>query len=186
MTELLGSTPSQTVGPYLHMGLPWQDGPYVVAEGTPGAVWIRGAVCDGAGEPIPDALVETWQANRDGRFDHPDDPRGAVAGWRGFGRSDTLDGGVFAIHTVVPGALPGPHGTIQAPHIDVSVFARGMLNRVVTRIYFPEFTDANAVDPVLSQVQQDRRGTLIAQRTQHGYRFDVRIQGEGETVFFDV
>jgi protocatechuate 3,4-dioxygenase, alpha subunit len=182
----LGSTPSQTVGPYLHIGLTWEDGAYVVPEGTPGAVWIRGRVYDGDQELITDAVVETWQADADGRFDHPDDPRGAVAGWRGFGRSDTLDGGEFAIHTVLPGALPVGDGGIQAPHIDVSVFARGMLNRVVTRIYFPEFGDANGADPVLAAVPARRRDTLIARRTEDGYSFDVYLQGEGETVFFDV
>ncbi len=176
MTEL-ATTPSQTVGPYLHIGLTWNDGPYVVPEGTPGAVWLRGSVLDGAGEVITDALVETWQADPDGRFDHPDDPRG-TSGWRGFGRSDTRDGG-YAIHTVLPGALPG-----QAPHIDVSVFARGLLHRVVTRVYFPEHEHAD--DPVLASVPPERRDTLIATRTDDGYRFDVRIQGDRETVFFDV
>lgn len=184
MTEL-ASTPSQTVGPYLHIGLTWADGPYVVPEGTPGAVWIRGRVLDGAGEPILDALVETWQADPEGRFDHPDDPRGAVAGFRGFGRSDTRSG-EYAIHTVVPGAVPGPDSAAQAPHVDVSVFARGMLHRTVTRIYYPEHTGAHTTDPVLRSVPTDRRHTLIATRTDDGYRFDVRLQGERETVFFDV
>jgi protocatechuate 3,4-dioxygenase, alpha subunit len=184
-SELLGSTPSQTVGPYLHIGLTWDDGPYVVPEGTPGAVWIRGTLYDGAGEAITDGMIETWQADAEGRFDHPDDPRGAVPGFRGFGRSDTTSG-EFAILTVVPGAVPGLDGEPQAPHIDVSVFARGMLHRTVTRIYFPEHADANVADPVLRTVPEERRGTLIATRTDDGYRFDVRIQGEGETVFFDV
>ncbi|MPY78950.1 MAG: protocatechuate 3,4-dioxygenase subunit alpha [Actinophytocola sp.] len=165
----LPTTPSQTVGPYLHIGLTWDDGPYVVPEGTPGAVWLRGTVFDGAGQVITDALVETWQADVDGRFD---------PGWRGFGRSDTRDGG-YAIHTVLPGAVPG-----QAPHIDVSVFARGLLHRVVTRIYFPEHEHSD--DPVLASVPPERHDTLIATRTDDGYRFDVRIQGERETVFFDV
>lgn len=176
----LASTPSQTVGPYLHIGLTWDDGPYVVPKGTPGAVWLYGTVLDGAGEVVTDALVETWQADADGRFDHPDDPCGPAAGWRGFGRNDTRDGG-YAIHTVVPGGLPG-----QAPHVDVSVFARGLLHRVVTRIYFPEHADQHGEDPVLLSVPPERRDTLIATRTGDGYRFDVRIQGERETVFFDV
>ncbi|MGH3517805.1 MAG: protocatechuate 3,4-dioxygenase subunit alpha [Haloechinothrix sp.] len=187
---VLFSTPSQTVGPYLHIGLTWADGAYVVPEGTPGAVWIRGRVFDGAGEVITDAMVETWQADPDGRFDHPDDPRfgqrsGPAAGFRGFGRSDTREGG-FAIHTVLPGPVPGLDGEPQGPHIDVSVFARGMLHRTVTRIYFPEHGEANAADPVLRSVQADRRETLIATRTDDGYTFDVRIQGDRETVFFDV
>ncbi|PRX47196.1 protocatechuate 3,4-dioxygenase alpha subunit [Prauserella shujinwangii] len=177
----LGSTPSQTVGPYLSLGLPWPDGPAVVEDGTPGAVWIRGTIIDGAGTPVPDALVETWQADPNGRFDHPDDPRGAQPGFRGFGRCPTDDNGEYAIRTVLPGALPD-----EAPHIDVSVFARGLLHRVVTRVYFPDHADAHADDPVLAAVPEERRHTLIATRTEDGYRFDVRLQGAGETVFFDV
>lgn len=175
------STPSQTVGPFLSIGLPWPDGPAVVADGTEGAVWIRGTVTDGAGAPVPDALVETWQADQHGRFDHPADPREAQPGFRGFGRCPTDGDGEYAIRTLLPGALPG-----QAPHIDVSVFARGLLHRVVTRIYFPDHADAHAGDPVLTAVPAERRDTLVAARTADGYRFDVRLQGEGETVFFDV
>jgi protocatechuate 3,4-dioxygenase alpha subunit len=180
------TTPSQTVGPYLAIGLPWEDGPTVVPEGTADAVWIRGVVRDGAGEPIPDALIETWQADPNGRFDHPDDPRGRVAGFRGFGRCPTEPDGSYRILTLLPGAVPGRGGKSQAPHIDVSVFARGMLNRVVTRIYFPENAGANGADEVLNSVPEDRRATLIATKSEDGYRFDVRLQGEGETVFFDV
>lgn len=180
------TTPSQTVGPYLAIGLPWEDGPTVVPEGTPGAVWIRGTVTDGAGAPIPDAMIETWQADGHGRFDHPDDPRGRVSGFRGFGRCATDPDGHYAILTVLPGPVPGNDGKAQAPHIDVSLFARGLLDRVVTRIYFPENAEANAADGVLGSVPGDRRGTLVATRTDDGYRFDVRLQGEGETVFFDV
>ncbi|WP_158887755.1 protocatechuate 3,4-dioxygenase subunit alpha [Amycolatopsis anabasis] len=180
------TTPSQTVGPYLSIGLPWPDGVDAVPEGTPGAVWIRGRVLDGAGEPVPDALVETWQADANGRFDHPDDPRGAVAGFRAFGRCPTEPDGSYRIRTIVPGAVPGRDGREQAPHIDVSVFARGLLDRVVTRIYFPEHAEANAADEVLAAVPADRRATLIAVSAEDGYRFDVRLQGEGETVFFDV
>ncbi|MTD52762.1 protocatechuate 3,4-dioxygenase subunit alpha [Amycolatopsis pithecellobii] len=175
------STPSQTVGPYLAIGLPWEDGPTVVSAGTPGAVWIRGTVYDGNGDVVPDALVETWQADPDGRFDHPDDPRGRVPGFRGFGRCPTGSDGTYGILTQVPGALQG-----QAPHIDVSVFARGLLNRVVTRIYFADKAAENAADEVLRSVPEERRHTLVAQKTEDGYRFDVRLQGEGETVFFDV
>jgi protocatechuate 3,4-dioxygenase alpha subunit len=180
--SVFGSTPSQTVGPYLGLGLPWPDGPEVVEADAPGAVWIRGTVRDGAGAPVPDALIETWQADSHGRFDHPDDRRGTGSGgFRGFGRCPTSDDGTYGIHTVVPGALPG-----QAPHIDVSVFARGLLHRVVTRIYFADHAEVNATDEVLASVPAARRDTLIAVRTEDGYRFDVRLQGEGETVFFDV
>jgi len=176
-----GLTPSQTVGPYLGIGLPWPDGPDVVPPGTPGLFEIVGTVSDGHGDPVPDAMIETWQADPDGRFDHPDDPRGRAAGWRGFGRSATDAAGGYVIRTVLPGALPG-----EAPHLDVSVFARGLLDRVVTRIYFPDHAGAHAADPVLASVPEGRRATLVAVRTEGGYRFDVRLQGPGETVFFDV
>ena len=194
-------TPSQTIGPFLAIGLPWPDGPFVVPEGTPGAITIGGVVLDGAGEPVPDALIETWQAAPDGSFAHPDDPRGPGAAWRpgagagsgfrGFGRCPTDAGGRYRIITLRPGALPGPGGRTEAPHIDVSVFARGLLDRVVTRIYFPDETAANAADPVLAAITAgDRRATLIAV-TEPGagpgtFRFDIRLQGGRETVFFDV
>ncbi len=187
-------TPSQTVGPYLAIGLPWPDGPYVVPVGTPGAITITGLVFDGAGQPLPDAMVETWQADADGRFDHQGDPsgdpRGAAPprtqGFRGFGRSATDADGQYRIVTVKPGPVPAPAGGQQAPHLDVSVFSRGLLDRVVTRIYFADEAAANAADPVLGSVPADRRGTLIAQGGDHDYRFDIRLQGAAETVFFDV
>ena len=191
----LGVTPSQTVGPFLAIGLPWPDGPSVVPAGTPGAVVISGQVFDGAGAPVPDALVETWQADPDSRFDHPDDPRGAarpaVAGFRGFGRSATAIDGTYRICTLRPGPLPAAGGKTEAPHLDVSVFARGLLDRVVTRIYFPDETEANASDPVLAAIADPvRRSTLIAVADPAGpptaFRFDIHLQGERETVFFDV
>jgi protocatechuate 3,4-dioxygenase alpha subunit len=190
----LTQTPSQTVGPFLALGLPWPDGPYVVPEGTDGAIRITGRVLDGAGDPVPDALVETWQAAPDGTFDHPDDPRGAGPAWshgfRGFGRSATDPAGRYFIATVKPGRVQLPDGRPQAPHLDVSVFARGLLDRVVTRIYFPDEQDANEADPVLGTVDGDRRATLIAvQEPGAGpavLRFDIRLQGPKETVFFDV
>ncbi|MGW0521944.1 protocatechuate 3,4-dioxygenase subunit alpha [Crossiella sp. NPDC003009] len=182
------STPSQTVGPYLALGLEWPDGPDVISPNMPDAVWLRGTVRDGAGEPVPDAVIETWQADADGRFNHPADPRGAVAspGFRGFGRCTTAADGSYGIRTVVPGAVPAEAGLVQAPHIDVSVLARGLLHRVVTRIYFPEHAEMHRSDPVLCSVPEHRRATLIAERTGDGYRFDVRLQGGQETVFFDV
>jgi protocatechuate 3,4-dioxygenase alpha subunit len=163
-------TPSQTVGPYFAIGLPWPDGPDVVPDGD---VRIRGRILDGERAPIPDALVETWQADPSGRYE--------VEGFRGFGRCPTDEDGAYAIRTVKPGAVNG-----QAPHIAVSVFARGLLNRVVTRVYFPEDADAHASDPVLSGLDEDARATLIAVRDGDGYRFDVRLQGPDETVFFAV
>jgi protocatechuate 3,4-dioxygenase, alpha subunit len=179
-------TPSQTVGPYLSIGLPWPDGPFVVEEGVPGAFWLHGVVTDGAGDPVPDALVETWQADPGGRFDHPDDPRGAVPGFRGFGRCPTDDSGRYAIRTLKPGPVPGYDGTPQAPHIDVSVFARGLLHRVVTRVYFADEEAANETDAVLGGVPALRRGTLLGVPDPTGYRFDIRLQGDDETVFFSV
>jgi protocatechuate 3,4-dioxygenase, alpha subunit len=193
-----GITPSQTVGPFLAIVLPWPEGPFVVPPDTPGAIVIVGRVLDGAAEPVPDALVETWQADPASRFDHPDDPRGpasaAVAGFRGFGRCPTDAQGNYRIVTVRPGPLPCPDGGTEAPHIDVSVFARGLLDRVVTRIYFADQAAANAADPVLAAIAEPwRRGTLVAAAepgsTPGGgteFRFDIRLQGERETVFFDV
>jgi protocatechuate 3,4-dioxygenase, alpha subunit len=182
---MIGCTPSQTVGPFLGLGLPWADGPDAVADGTPGAFWLRGVILDGAGEPVPDALVETWQADPDGRFDHPDDPRGArrTPGFRGFARCPTDTQGRYAIRTVRPGRVPGPDGGRQAPHIDVTVLARGLLDRVVTRVYFPDEA-ANADDPVLALVDPVRRATLVAKEAADGFVFDIRLQGDDETVFF--
>jgi protocatechuate 3,4-dioxygenase, alpha subunit len=186
-------TPSQTVGPFLAIGLPWQDGPFVVPPGTPGAITITGRIFDANGEALPDALVETWQAGPDSGFAHPDDPRGAAGPrsdqFRGFGRSATSAEGLYHILTLRPGPLPCPDGGTEAPHIDVSVFSRGLLDRVVTRIYFADEAAANAADPVLASVDPDRRATLIA-TTEPGrpdeFRFDIRLRGDRETVFFDV
>jgi protocatechuate 3,4-dioxygenase alpha subunit len=185
----LHTTPSATVGPYLSIGLTWEDGPYAVDPETPGAIWLRGVVYDGNGEVVPDALVETWQADPDGRFDHPDDPRGRAAtpGFRGFGRAQTVDGGEYAVCTLKPGRVPDDEGGLQAPHVDVSIFARGLLDRVVTRIYFADEPEANAEDPVLNSLPDDAaRQTLLAQPTGDGYRLDIRLQGDGETVFFTI
>ena len=180
------TTPSQTVGPFLSIALSWPDGHRVVPEGTPGAFWLRGRVLDGAGEPVIDALVETWQADPAGRFAHPDDPRGAVGEFRGFGRSETRSGG-YALHTVKPGRVPDGRGGLQAPHIDVSVFARGLLDRVVTRICFADEPDANAQDDVLASLPDDTaRATLLAQPSSDGYRLDLVLQGADETVFFRI
>lgn len=181
-----GTTPSQTVGPFFSVGLPWEDGPFVVPEGTRGAIRIRGRVFDGAGEPVPDALVETWQADPDGRFDHPDDPRGRVAGFRGFARCPTGADGSWEIVTLKPGRVPGADGAAQAPHLAVSLFARGLLNRVVTRIYFGDEPEANAADPVLALLDPDRRATLVAAPADGGYALDFHLQGARETAFFHV
>ena len=167
----LGTTPSQTVGPYLAIGLPWPDGPDVVPEGTPGRIRVHGRVLDGAGDPVGDALIETWQADPDGKFG---------TAFRGFGRCPTDEEGAWEVFTLKPGRL----GDGQAPHVDVNVFARGMLNRCVTRIYFAD--EDNTGDPVLESVPEARRTTLVARPEADGYRFDVYLQGERETVFFKV
>ena len=182
-----GCTPSQTIGPFLSITLPWPDGPDVVADGTADAIRIVGRLTDGAGEPIPDGLIEIWQADPAGRFAHPDDPRGPVAaGFRGFGRCPTDANGEFWFRTLKPGPLPAESGT-EAPHIDVSVFARGLLNRLVTRIYFPDEDEANASDPVLATLVSADRELLTARPEPDGaLRFDIRLQGEGETPFFRV
>lgn len=199
----LGLTPSQTVGPFLSIGLTWTDGD-AVPEGTPGSFVLHGRVLDGAGSPVGDGMVETWQADPDGFFDHPDGhvdhaeghvdhpdavrPRGdGTAPGRGFGRCLTGPDGGWSVRTVRPGRLPAPGGGEEAPHLDVSVFARGLLDRVVTRVYFADEPDANAADPVLALVPPARRATLLAQPDgEGGWRFDVRLQGPDETVFFDV
>jgi protocatechuate 3,4-dioxygenase alpha subunit len=186
---MFATTPSQTVGPFFAIGLPWAGGPYAVAEGTLGAIRIAGTVYDGAGEPVPDHLIETWQADPEGRFAdlHGHGEPSELEGFRGFARSAAEDGaGSFQIITVKPGPVVGPDGATQAPHIDVSVFARGLLRRCVTRIYFADEPAANDADLVLSRVPADRVQTLLAQPTGDGYRFDIRLQGPGETVFFDI
>jgi protocatechuate 3,4-dioxygenase alpha subunit len=185
-------TPSQTIGPFFALddpgALPWPDGPYVVPEGTRGAFRLEGRVLDGAGAPVPDGLVETWQADPDGRFAHPDDPRGAVErpGFRGFGRCATDADGRFFILTVKPGAVPAPDGRPQAPHLDLSVFARGLNDRLVTRVYFADERRRNASDPVLASLPEPARATLLAEPVDGGYRFDLHLQGEHETAFFDL
>ena len=184
------TTPSQTVGPYFAIGLPWERGPRAVADEVPGAIRIAGVVHDGAGEPVPDSLIETWQADPEGRFAdlHGHGGPSALPGFRGFARCGREDGdGSFEISTVKPGPVPGPGDTTQAPHVAVSVFARGMLQRCVTRIYFADEEAANAADPILARVPPERRATLLARPEGDGrYRFDIHLQGPDETVFFAV
>ena len=178
----LPRTPSQTVGPFFAIALRWPDGPQVVPDGTPGAFWIRGRLIDGAGAPITDGVIETWQPDPGGRFPTDPDP----SAFRGFGRSDTDADGRWQIHTIKPGRAPDARGRPAAPHIRVTAFARGLLKPVWTRIYFRDEAEANASDGVLQLVEPARRATLIADPAEDGYRFDIRLQGPDETVFFDV
>jgi protocatechuate 3,4-dioxygenase alpha subunit len=156
-------TPSQTVGPFFAIGLRETVGPHAVPEGTPGAMRISGQVFDGDGAPVPDALVELWQ------------PEGVC-------RCATDEEGHFAVLTVKPA---GDAFAIGAPHIDLAVFARGLLDHLVTRLYFPQEAEANAADPLLTSLTPEQRSTLIATHDEGGLRFDIHLQGPRETVFFD-
>jgi protocatechuate 3,4-dioxygenase alpha subunit len=181
-----GRTPSQTVGPYFSIGMTWDDGPYSVADGAPGSTWIRGAVFDGENAPVPDAIVETWQADPDGRFPGRGEPA-RPDGFRGFARCPTDTSGRYAIRTLRPGAVRAPDGSLEAPHLDVSIFARGLLKRLVTRIYLADNVAENAADPVLRAIDDPgRRATLVAVPDGDGYRFDIHLQGDAETVFFEI
>lgn len=190
---MLYATASQTVGPYLHIGLAdlyrddlTRDAPSLRDH----RIVIQGRVLDGLGQPVPDGMVEIWQANPHGRYDHPDDTREQLPrteGFSGFGRVPTGPDGSFRFVTVKPGAVPDVHGQPQAPHILVSVFMRGLLKHVATRLYFPDEGAANAKDDVLRQVPSERRETLIARRGENQeLHWDIVLQGEGETVFFDI
>lgn len=190
-------TPSQTVGPYFKYGLTpgdayaWNDAfsndlltPDVSGE----RIRIVGRVFDGDGKVVPDSMLEIWQADAQGRFADPQDTRGVPnSAFKGFGRCGTNPDGEFSFHTVKPGSVPGPKGKPQAPHIVMAVFARGMTQQTMTRIYF-EGDAANAADPILALVPEGRRGTLIARKDNGDatYRFDVHLQGDNETVFFDL
>lgn len=186
-------TPSQTVGPFFHDAL-MRDGvddldPEQVA-GTP--IIVEGRITDGEQAPVTDAMVEVWQTDGAGRYRHPADGRSSdiASAFVGFGRIASDDSGTYRLCTVAPGTVPGHDGTVQAPHLNIQVFARGLLDLLHTRIYLAGH-DANDADPVLATVPADRRQTLIAQRLPEvegevpRYRFDIVLQGPGETVFFD-
>ena len=200
-------TPSQTVGPFFAYGLApkgrshWDpNGSYswketvgdnlVTPDATSQKIRIEGSIVDGDGVPINDAMIEIWQADAQGRYAHArgEQPR-PNAKFSGFGRSATDKQGVYRFDTVKPGAVAGPDGKPQAPHIVVCIFSRGMLRQIYTRLYFTDEA-ANSVDPILALVPEDRHGTLIAHKeTREGlpvYRFDIRVQGDNETVFFDI
>jgi len=184
----LTPTASQTVGPYLHLGLTDRESISCVAgEGVKGErVWLAFRVLDGEGEPVPDAMIEVWQADAEGNYRNQSAPVDTAFG--GFGRQATDKDGSCTFKSIKPGTVPGPHGTIQAPHINVSVLGRGLLKRLSTRAYFTGDA-ANEEDPILALVPENRRATLFAQpdpsRT-GGWIFEIRLRGEGETVFFDV
>lgn len=188
--ERVEFTPSQTIGPFFHFALLDEDQSELVAPDDPEAIQIGGLIYDGAGEPVPDAMVEIWQANRAGRYRHPEDDREDLPledDFSGFGRCGTDDEGKFTFITVKPGPVPGADGELQAPHIDVSIFARGLLKRLVTRIYFSDEEEANSVDPILSTIEDSvQRSTLVAHPADGALRFDVHLQGDHQTVFFDV
>lgn len=190
MTEPAGLTPAQTAGPYLSIGL-LRDLiiPNVVDPGDPRALRLYGTLLDGAGDPVPDGMIEIWQANAAGRYAHPADTRAELDledGFLGFGRSGTVPDGRFEFVTIKPGPVPWPGGGMQAPHIEVGVFARGLLKHAVTRVYFPDEEAANAADPVLSRLDEAARATLVAVAEEGGFRFDIRLQGPGHTTFFAV
>ena len=201
-------TPSQTVGPFFAYGLTpkgrnqWDpNGGYSWKETvgdnlvTPDATGVRirveGRITDGDGQPINDAMIEIWQADAQGRYAHKRDDRARPnTKFTGFGRSATDKNGVYSFDTVKPGAVPGRNGTQQAPHIVVCIFSRGMLRQIYTRLYFSDEAAANGSDAILTLVPADRRATLIAHKDASGepavYRFDIRVQGDNETVFFDI
>ncbi|CAN5221395.1 protocatechuate 3,4-dioxygenase subunit alpha [soil metagenome] len=210
---LFGQTPSQTVGPFFHYGLPWKGGADLVGQSDMGArpelfpedhyvlnlappkgavsgevITLEGVVYDADGKPVPDAMIEIWQANAAGRYASPDDDRSEIPldeGFIGFGRASTSEEGLYRFKTVLPGPVPGPGNSLQAPHIAVSVFGRGVIKRLATRVYF-EDQAANRTDPILALVPAERRDTLIARKAEDTWRFDIVLQGEAETVFFDI
>ena len=194
MADKLIPTPSQTVGPFFHLGLDppeWSD----LTAGNPAGerIVIEGRVLDGDGAPVPDALIELWQANAAGRYAHPDDTqtdKPLDPNFRGFGRVATDAEGRFRVTTIKPGPVPGRGNTLQAPHINVVFFSRGLLIHLHTRIYFAG-EPANATDPLLSSIEDPAvRGTLLARCAEGSnpavYHFDIVLQGDNETAFLDI
>jgi protocatechuate 3,4-dioxygenase, alpha subunit len=206
MKPLMRETASQTAGPYVHIGLAPQQAGFEIFENNFGSVLtnaqtkgehirIEGRVTDGIGTVLKDALIEIWQANAEGKYAHPGDRQPGKAvdpHFRGWGRSCTdFDSGVYTFDTIKPGVVTGRNGRFMAPHINVWVVARGINLGLNTRLYFSDEAEANAKDAVLNIIEwESRRKTLVAQReVKDGavtYRFDIRLQGEGETVFFDI
>jgi protocatechuate 3,4-dioxygenase, alpha subunit len=193
----LQATTSQTVGPYFKIGLSWLYRDTLLGEGVSGErVTIQGRIFDGDGVPVPDAILEVWQANAQGKYNHPEDTQDKPLelGFTGFARVPVNAEGVFRFATIKPGPVPGPDGKEQAPHLQVSIFMRGLLRRVVTRIYFPD-EPRNGTDFILNLVEAGRRSTLIAKKTAQKstketgsitLEWNVILQGPEETVFFDL
>ena len=184
----LRASTSQTIGPFLRIGLEWMQIEELAPRGVSGVrVTIRGRVIDADGRPVNDAAVEIWQANSQGRYASPEDrqDKPLEPAFRGYGRSLTDEQGGFRFSTVKPGRVPGPGNSLQAPHLNVVIFMRGLLKQLMTRMYFPDDV-ANAADPVLALVPVERRSTLIARKTADGtLEWNVILQGADETVFFD-
>jgi protocatechuate 3,4-dioxygenase alpha subunit len=193
MTKLT-PTPSQTVGPFYHFALDRPEWSDLTVGGVKGEkIRIEGRILDGEGAPCPDAFLEIWQADSSGKYNHPDDAqdRKPDARFRGFGRASADAQGVYRFTTIKPGPVPGPGNTLQAPHINVTVFARGLLKHLVTRIYFADHVEANEADPLLSSIDDAAaRKTIIVEKAKDTgipiYRFDVVLQGKGETAFFEL
>jgi protocatechuate 3,4-dioxygenase, alpha subunit len=195
-----GVTPSQTIGPFAapcmtpnetgKTNYPWSqliNANLVTADAVGERIRLEGRMFDGDGTPIDGILFEIWQADGQGRYAHPRDPRRPNASFKGFGRVESDMSGTFVFDTVKPGRVPGPNGALQAPHVVVAIHMRGILQHLFTRIYFSD-EPSNAEDPILKLVPPDRRETLIARRdgATSVYRIDFRIQGDRETVFFDI
>ncbi len=184
MNTQSGPTPSQTIGPFFKFGTEWLADEHLASEDIEGAIFLTGSVYDGAGNPVPDAMLEIWQADENGNF-----PPDTLASWTGFARRLTDANGEYAIRSVKPGAVASASGELQAPHIAMVVFARGLLKPVFTRVYFDDESEANAVDPLLNALEDsDARSSLLAKGDgNRSYRFDVRLQDSfrgQETQFF--
>lgn len=185
------ATTSQTVGPFFKIGLQWLYRDNLVNDGVSGErVTVQGRVIDGDGVGVPDAILEIWQANAHGKYQHPEDTQEKLLepGFDGFGRVPTDDQGAFRFSTIKPGPVPGPKGKDQAPHLVISVFMRGLLKRLTTRMYFPG-DPGNDADPIINLVPPARRSTLIAGNPSGKagvLEWNVILQGTDETVFFDL
>lgn len=185
----LAETPSQTIGPFYHFSLLFEGGEQLVNENTLGErITVEGRIFDGKGEPVTDCLIEIWQADSAGRYNHPEDEQDKPRdpNFNGFGRVTIDDDGWYRFYTVKPGPVQGLRNAPQAPHINISILGRGILKRIATRFYF-EDEPANDYDPVLNLVPEERRASLIARRVDDraAYRMDIFLQGENETVFFE-